>query len=93
MYKPVGEPRRPDESPNLSTHPVIAGLDPAIHPMTFVHRKASPIWGVSAWIPWSSHGMTELRKGKRPAFSSQAMHSKARESALAVVSAGSHVLP
>ncbi|MGX1499265.1 hypothetical protein ACSSV1_004325 [Labrenzia sp. MBR-25] len=32
--------------------------------VTIAHGKAFSLWGVSAWIPWSSHGMTEVRKGK-----------------------------
>jgi hypothetical protein len=40
--------------PNLV---VIAGLDPAIHSVTVAAFASA-----TEWIPWSSHGMTTVRR-------------------------------
>ncbi|WP_213215776.1 hypothetical protein [Roseibium polysiphoniae] len=42
---------------------VIAGLDPAIHAVSSLKIEVVPRGKVTAWMPWSGHGMTEWRRG------------------------------
>jgi hypothetical protein len=66
----MGEPWHDEVSGEaMAKHPssassVIAGLDPAIHAVTFQQEEIAVCGDASAWMPWSSHGMTRVWQGK-----------------------------